>query len=149
MLAPILFAQQNKPTGSPFDRPEIIWGSLGLAAALMVGALLIYIVDKWRRRAAMEEREAGLELTDFRAMYESGEITEAEYNRLRLRVADRVKNPAVVVLAVPATEPAPPANSAVPPLPRPFPPGYFDDPPTSPPTNSPPPGAPGGTSPSA
>lgn len=148
MFSLVLFAQ-NKPAGSPFDRPEIIWGSVGLAAALLVGALVITIVDKWRRRAAMEEREAGLELTDFRAMYESGEITEAEYNRLRLRVADRVKNPAVVALAVPATEPAPQANSQTSPVPRPFPPGYFDDPPTSPPTNSPPPGTPGGTSPSA
>ena len=148
MFSQVLFAQ-NKPAGSPFDRPEIIWGSVGLAAALLVGALVITIVDKWRRRAAMEEREAGLELTDFRAMYESGEITEAEYNRLRLRVANRVKNPAAIVLSVPATVPNPPANSQSSPVPRPFPPGYFDDPPTSPPTNSPPPGAPGGTSPSA
>ncbi len=148
MFSLVLFAQ-NKPAGSPFDRPEIIWGSVGLAAALLVGALVITIVDKWRRRAAMEEREAGLELTDFRAMYESGEITEAEYNRLRLRVANRVKNPAAIVLAVPATEPNSPANFQAPLVPGPFPPGYFDDPPTSPPTNSPPPGAPGGTSPSA
>ena len=148
MFSLVLFAQ-NKPAGSPFDRPEIIWGSVGLAAALLVGALVITIVDKWRRRAAMEEREAGLELTDFRAMYESGEITEAEYNRLRLRVANRVKNPAAIVLAVPATVPTTPANSQSSPVPRPVPPGYFDDPPTSPPTNSPPPGAPGGTSPSA
>ena len=116
MFSLVLFAQ-NKPAGSPFDRPEIIWGSVGLAAALLVGALVITIVDKWRRRAAMEEREAGLELTDFRAMYESGEITEAEYNRLRLRVANRVKNPAAIVLSVPATVPNPPANTQTSPVP--------------------------------
>ena len=33
-----LFAQ-IKPAGSPFERPEIIWGSVALAGALLVGGL--------------------------------------------------------------------------------------------------------------
>ena len=140
----VLFAQ-NKPTDSPFNRPEIIWGSIGLAGALLVGAAVIYLVDKWRKQAAMADREAGLELTDFRAMYERGEITEVEYNKLRLRVAGRVKNtPAPSANGTP-----PPPSPPAPPVAGPFPPGYFDDPPTSPPSNPPPSGAPGGTAPSA
>ena len=143
MFSLVLFAQ-TKPSGSPFERPEIIWGSVGLAGALLVGAVVIYLVDKWRKRSALAEREAGLELTDFRAMFESGEITEAEYNRLRQKVADRVKKPATLPATAPVAAPAPAASSPVaPPIPGPFPPGYFDDPPTSPPTNSPQTGATG------
>jgi hypothetical protein len=138
-----LFAQ-NKPTGSPFERPEIIWGSAALAAALLVGAAVIYFVDKWRRQAAMTDREASLELTDYRAMLESGEITEAEYNKLRLKVADRVKH---AVATAPAG--AGPAAPPHPPFAGPFPAGYFDDPTRSPPGNSSPPNPPGGTAPSA
>jgi hypothetical protein len=124
----VLFAQ-NKAAGSPFDRPELIWGSVGLAGALFVGAVVIYLVDKWRRQAALDEKKSGEELTDFRAMFERGEITEAEYNALRLKVAQRVKK------AEPAA-PAPPANPAVP---GPFPPEYFEDPHAGPSANGTPP----------
>jgi len=140
-----LFAQ-TKPAGSPFDRPELIWGSAGLAGALFVGAIVIYLVDKWRRREALMDKEAGLELTDFRAMFERGEITKPEYDRLRQKVADRVKKPAEpAATAAPATgQPATPPAVA-----GPFPPGYFDDPTTSPPANPPPPEAPGAAAPPA
>ena len=140
-----LFAQ-NKPAGSPFERPELIWASAGLAAALLVGAIAIYLVDKWRRREALLDKESGLELSDFRAMIERGEITKPEYDRLRQKVADRVKKPeAAPVEAAPATgQPATPPAVA-----GPFPAGYFDDPTTSPPANPPPPDAPGAAAPPA
>ncbi|HEY2911051.1 MAG TPA: SHOCT domain-containing protein [Gemmataceae bacterium] len=140
-MFPWLLFAQNRLGGSPFAKPEIIWGSVGLAAALLIGAVVIYLVDKWRKQGAMAERAGGGELTDFRAMYERGELTEAEYNKLREKVAARVKPKPI----------APPdaGNPVPPPSAGPFPPGYFDDPPTSPPTNSSPPAAPGGTAPSA
>lgn len=141
MFAFYLFAQPARPGGSPLDRPEILYGTAGLVGALLAGAVVLWLIDRWRKRAAMEDRESGTELTDFRAMYERGEITEAEYNRLRLKVADRVKKPPP---APPAGMPLPPGGSVpppAPPVPGPFPPGYFDDPP--------PPPAPGGTAPPA
>jgi hypothetical protein len=137
-----LLAQQ-KPAGSPFDRPELLWGSAGLAGALLVGAVVIYLVDKWRKQTALADRQTGLELTDFRAMFESGEITKAEYDRLRLKVAERVKQAEAATVADASARTAvaaPPAVAA------PFPPGYFDDPTTSPPASPPPPG---GTAPPA
>lgn len=151
MFLSVLFAQAGRPAGSPLDRPEIIWGSAGLAGALLVGAIVVYYVDRWRKRAATEDtRQAGEELTGFRAMYERGEITEEEYNRLRLKVADRVKK---APTPAPAAGPAAPAAGAAPPgpatgpvVPGTFPPGYFDDPP---PNGAAPPGPPGGTAPPA
>lgn len=140
MFLLVLFAQ-NKAAGSPLDRPEFLWGSVGLVAALIAGAVVIYLVDKWRKQEAMAGKSSGGELTDFRAMFERGELTEAEYNKLREKVASRVK-------PKPGTAPAGPSPGA-PPSAGPFPEGYFDDPPTSPPTGLPPPSSPGGTAPSA
>jgi len=91
MWSVLLFADNRD---DPLSRPEIIWGMVGLTAALLVGAAVIYAVDKWRKRAASSEADETGSLTSFRAMYESGEITEAEYAELRRRVAERVKKPA-------------------------------------------------------
>jgi hypothetical protein len=120
-----LLAQQ-KAAGSPFDRPDFIWGMAGLAAALVVGAIAIVLVDRWRKRSALGEMQASEELTGFRAMFERGEISKDEYEKLRLKVASRVK-PAEAAPAPPTDAPA-----SSPPVAGPFPPGYFDDPPASP-----------------
>ena len=66
----------------PLMRSEVVWGVLGLTGALLVGAAVIYAVDKWRKRAAAGRDRCGRrrgQLTGFRAMFENGEITEAEY----------------------------------------------------------------------
>ena len=94
-----LVAQQ--PAGNPFDRPEIIWATAGLAGALLVGAVVVLVVDRWRKKGLVPVGKSADELTEYRELYESGEVTEAEYKRLRQQVADRVKQPP----PVPAQEP--------------------------------------------
>jgi hypothetical protein len=95
MWSVLLFANNR---GDPLARPEIIWGMVGLTVALLIGAAVIYAVDKWRKRATAPDDETNA-LTSFRAMYESGEITEAEYAELRRRVAEKVKKPVASVTA--------------------------------------------------
>ena len=145
-----LFAQGGRP--SPFERPEIIWGMLGIAAALLAGALVVYLVDRWRKRDAMRDRESATELSDFRQMYERGEITEEEYTRLRQKVAERVKKPAPAgpTSTTPSVSTPTPNPAAGPVITGPFPPGYFDDPehPQPPAPNGPPPGPAGDNPPS-
>src|SRR5690242_13900525 len=99
-----LFAQTRD---DPMSRPEILWGTVGLTASLLVGAMVIYAVDKWRKR---DDAEA---LTSFRAMYEAGEITEAEYAELKRRLADKVKKtPATPAPAgAPEWKPSPNPNA--------------------------------------
>ena len=110
----------------PLMRSEVVWGVLGLTASLLVGAGVIYAVDKWRKRASAGTTEADLaaELTSFRNMYESGEITEAEYAELRRRVAEKVKKaPPKPDAGPPATGPGGrPADPPLPPPPEPPPP---------------------------
>lgn len=104
----------------PFREPEVIWGTVAIAVALLAGAVVIWATDRWRKRHA-----AGFDptdqLTDFRALLEQGEITEEEYARLRERVARRVKAEA-------STPSHPPAGGLVSPPARPS----ADAPPSSP-----------------
>jgi hypothetical protein len=106
----VLFAEVRD---DPLMSPEIIWGVALLVAALLVGAVVIYAVDRWRKNAAATPGDADSThaLTDYRAMFENGEITEAEYAELRRRLADKAKK-----APAPAPQPAPPAGTR-PPLP--------------------------------
>lgn len=141
-----LFAQEAVPAKKPppsdlLDRAEFWWGTGGLVAALLAGAVAITLVDRWRKRQALAETaESGEELTGFRTMYERGEITEAEYARLRQKVAGRVKATAAApttpaATASDPTSPTPlpamptPPPSAAPGLTGPLPDDFFDDPP--------------------
>jgi hypothetical protein len=143
MLSSCLFAQ-GRPAGSPWDRPELLYGSLALAAALFAGGFVIFLVDRWRKRGTGPGEAGVVELSGFRGMYERGEITEAEYNRLRQKVATRVKGPAGAAPAGGGAAPTSPVAAdgtlppAAPPLPGPLPDDYFDDP--KPPAPPPPPG---------
>ena len=101
-----LLAQAERPEKDPFRQPEIIWGTAGLVAALLAGAFAVWVVDRWRKRST-QTRESAEELTDFRGMFERGEITEEEYAKLRTRVANRMKRP----------PPSPPGGTDAPPEP--------------------------------
>lgn len=120
-----LFAQAGKPAGSPLDRVEILYAAAGIILALAAGAVILFFADKWRKRTMAEVTYTAEELTSFREMYERGEITEAEYDRLRDKVATRVKSTnsptpppggpgGLTGLAAPPQSP-PPANPGPPP----------------------------------
>jgi hypothetical protein len=85
-----LLAEVRPTKRDPFREPEVIWGTIGLMLALLVGAFFVWIVDRWRKKT--ETGPAADEaLSEFRAMLERGEITQEEYVRLRERVSERVK----------------------------------------------------------
>lgn len=134
MMWLVLLAQGERR--DPFRTPEIVWGTAGIAVALLAGALAVWLVERWRKRSVPKPDAAG-ELTDYRGMFERGEITEDEYVRLRDRVARRAKAAAppagprdVLLDLLDAAEPDPPA-----------PPKGPDDAPPGPgnPANRPPP----------
>jgi hypothetical protein len=102
-----LLAQQP-PQGNPFDKPEILWATAGIAGALVVGAIVVLWVDRWRKRGMADTGRSVDELTEYRRMFDAGEITEDEYKKLRQQLADRVKQPPAVAAPPPeaATGPA-------------------------------------------
>jgi hypothetical protein len=134
MVSTCLLAQA-RAAGSPWDRPELIYASLAIAGVLLAGGVVIWVVDRWRKRGLAPAADAAVaELTDFRGMLDRGEITAEEYNRLRQKVAGRVK-------PGPRTPPPAAAPPDPPPVPGPLPQEYFDDPPPPAPP-APPPGPP-------
>ena len=102
----------------PLRSPEAIWGVAGLTIALLVGAVVIYAVDQWRKRAERgpTEADATAALTGYRELHESGEITDEEYAKLRDKVAAKVKVPAAPK-PDPTRPPAPPGGLTEPPPP--------------------------------
>lgn len=141
MWSQLLFADIRD---DPLRSPEVMWGMGLLIAALLAGAAVIYAVDQWRKRAVAgpTSADASDALTEYREMYESGEITDEEYAELRRRVAEKVKQ-------APAPKPAPAAPAGtMPPLPSlpPLQPGErkTSNPP-APPSPAPEPPAPPGT----
>jgi hypothetical protein len=124
-----IIAESSK-WSDPLRNPDVIWGTAGLALALLAGALLVYMADRWRKKSAAQGVDTSQELTGFRKMFERGEITEEEYTKLRDRVAKRVKAPPPAPAAMlipmstqtlPGSEPVGPSSSPGPDQPTPPP----------------------------
>src|SRR5262245_31177742 len=114
----LLLAQQRDRTADAFKDERTLWLIGALIGVLLLGALILSWLQRWRNRqlAAENDNPAG-QLTNFRAMYEAGELSKEEYDRILARIANRAKakpNPK------PPERPAPPAptNPILPPPPE-------------------------------
>jgi hypothetical protein len=70
--------------------PRVIITSLYLVGALLVGAIVIAAVSRWRRRGGREVLTPGEQLTRFRTLYEQGAISAEEFGRLRSMLTGQV-----------------------------------------------------------
>lgn len=74
---------------------EVDWTTrfwvLGLIGVLLLGALVVALVDQWRKRQKRLGPTADEELAQFRAMYERGEISKEEFQRLRSVLGGRIR----------------------------------------------------------
>ena len=96
-----------------------LWVSV-LVGVLLVGAAFIARVDRWRKRQMDDaDDDAPDQLSSFRALYERGELSKEEYDRVLRRVGERAgAKPRPVPTPAsqpPATEP--PATQEPPPPP--------------------------------
>jgi hypothetical protein len=105
-----LLAEAGAAEKDPFRKPEVIWGSVAIIVALLLGALVIHFADKWRKQNVASARDTVVELSDFRGMFDRGEITADEYAKLRDKVAKRVKTQ-----TKPPVSPESPAPNSLPP----------------------------------
>ena len=92
------------------DNPEFLVGTASLIAVLLGAAVVLWALDRWRKKqtATLESAES---LTDFRALFERGEISEVEYRRIRDKVSDRMRRE----VGLPRPVAPPPAAPDVPP----------------------------------
>jgi hypothetical protein len=83
----------------------ILATSLCLVAALLVAALVIALVSRWRRRREVEDDlSPNAQLAQFRSLFEAGTITEEEFERLRNLLGGRLRD----TMGVPPKEPPAP-----------------------------------------
>ncbi len=70
--------------------PRLMWYSLGLVVLLLVGAYIIWLADRWRKRAQQPHASSGDQLAHFRRLYERGEFSAEEFARIRGLLTGRV-----------------------------------------------------------
>lgn len=95
--------------GNPFISEDFLVTVGLLVLALAAAAVAFAVADRWRKRQLSSARESTASLTSFREMFENGELTRTEYERIRDRVAAKMKQE--VGLA-----PTPTPSAATPPL---------------------------------
>ncbi len=124
---------------------QVLGYTLLFMGAVLIAALVLAWVDRWRKRPFEKGTSAGDQLAHFRALYERGELSPEEFTRIRGLLGERLRQE----MAVPAPPaPTPPAQSSgSPPPPGPPADSSGTPPPSSPPADSngtpPAPNAPG------
>jgi len=96
--------------------PHFILPSLALIGVLLLGALIIAMVDRWRKRSRPVGTTAGDQLSHFRALFDRGELSREEFERIRSQLAPKMKEELKLTPAVPETppKPAPPDRLVLP-----------------------------------
>jgi hypothetical protein len=98
-------AEAGPPVRSPMWDPRLLWLTLALVAVILIGALAIAWLDRWRKRSGSEQLSANDQLANFRALYEKGQLNQAEFERIRQLLSRQLRNELDV--------PAAPSDSAV------------------------------------
>ena len=87
---------------------------MALAAIILVGAVVIALLDRWRKRGEPAPLTANDQLATFRQLYEQGKLSQEEFERLRNRLAGKLGKeldvPARPSEAATAGHPQPPPN---------------------------------------
>ena len=87
--------------------PQLLWAMVALVATLLLGALIFAWLDRWRRRGNRNTLTPIDQLTSFRQSYDRGELSQEEYERIRTKLAPKVRQQ-VNLPSAPAPKLAPP-----------------------------------------
>ncbi len=87
---------------------KFIWPSLALVAALLAGAAVLAMLERWRKRPASDGLSAGDQLSYFRDAYDKGIISKEEFDQIRADLAGKLRDE--LKLAPPPAAPGAPAD---------------------------------------
>lgn len=89
-------------------RPDVLLATALLVLVLLLGAIVLVYANRWKKSAILPEASKPMdELANYRAMFQRGELTAVEYEKVRLRISERMKNQLGIA---PSIDPAPPAG---------------------------------------
>ena len=106
-----LLAQAEKPPALDW---RLVWATLGIVAAILIGAAIIALVDRWRKRPFQEKLSASDQLAQFRLLYERGQLKPEEFERIRALLTERMKKELEASAAAVPKEPSPSPPSPLP-----------------------------------
>jgi hypothetical protein len=92
---------------------RLLWPSLALVAVLLLLALFMAWLDRWRKRQAADRLTTNEQLAHFRELFERGEMSREEYARVHALLSDRLRKE----LDVPPPPEPLPLDPPAPPLP--------------------------------
>jgi hypothetical protein len=106
-------ANAKPPAGlRPWADPRLLWASLALTGLLLLLAVVFALLRRWQKHLEEPPLNANEQLAYFRELFENGEISQAEFDRIRAKLAKQLQ----VELEIPP-KPAGPAASPEPPAP--------------------------------
>jgi hypothetical protein len=84
--------------------PRLLWTAVALVAVIGIGVLVLVLLDRWRKSLAQDEEppSANDQLSHFRLLYDRGELSQEEFDRIRNLLAGRMREELDVRAAVPA-----------------------------------------------
>lgn len=109
---PVLVAPPAGPKKPTFEVGEIVQPALWFVLLIVFGAAILMAVKRMRQKA-----DAGValsphdQLNQFRAAYEAGEMTEAEFKKVKLLLSGKIKDEGPAPPAAPLPPRPPAANS--------------------------------------
>jgi len=88
---------------------NLILATGALVGVLLVGGVIMARIDRWRKRQMEDADDSTGHVGSFREMYERGELSKEEYDRVLRRMAERItgKTKPVSTTAEPAPGPEP------------------------------------------
>ena len=107
MLLPWSIILQAGSGVKPGWHTPVLWTSLVLVGALIIGAIVIAVVDRWRKRSGAERLTPGEQLSHFRALFDRGELSREEFERIRNLLGEQLRKD-LHVPGAPQPQPVPP-----------------------------------------
>ncbi len=86
-----VLAQAAPRSRGPEWDPAFLIISLLLVVILLAGAALIALASRWRRRRGEDRLSPSDQLAQFRSLYEKGEISQEEFQRLRSLLGGKIR----------------------------------------------------------
>jgi hypothetical protein len=113
-VAWLVVAQAAPPARPSWHDPRLVWASVALAALILVGVGVILWLDRWRKGSAPKALSADEQLAQFRELYERGDLSQQEFERIRARLLPQLRDEwDVPAKPAPPGEPPPPPDTGI------------------------------------
>jgi hypothetical protein len=110
-----IVANAKLPAPALARDPRFYWAALALAVIILLGALVIAWLNRWWKHSDVESLTANDQLAHFRELYEKGELSQQEFERIRTSLTPQLRQEFQLPLAPPGApppEPSPPFRDA-------------------------------------